>query len=140
MTETQTYWDRWHDPAYRCTAGDVVYPWHCERHAEHYWCTACHGYYGVPHNGATGSPCHSRVAMGMERGGSSRLPLTVDQCACRFCVTAAVIGISAAIDKFATRPRMPEPPLPPRPGVAPPEPVATAAMRPTRRRRSRGRR
>lgn len=58
-------------PERRCEPGETDYPADCERHAEHYWCTTCGGYYGVPHN-------------------NLHTPGHVDRwfrdCACRMCV------------------------------------------------------
>ena len=36
-------------PEWACTAGQEDKPVGCERHSNHFWCTTCEGYYGVPH-------------------------------------------------------------------------------------------
>lgn len=111
------------DGSLRCDPGEPIYPSTCERHSDHYWCPACHGYYGVPHD-APGE-CHSRlVTVSARRFWSSWRG--ADGCVCRFCTVAAVVGVDEAIDQWKRRDLRPEP-------LRPPSPVGAASMAPPKR-------
>ena len=56
----------------RCAAGQVLEPFGCERHQTHHFCTACAGWYGVPHDRIHSGPSAH------PRGGGR-------DCACRPC-------------------------------------------------------
>jgi hypothetical protein len=77
-TETpRTYWQvgsstRHGVTEVRCLAGQQTEPRRCTRHPEHFWCTTCEGYYGVPHDEFT----HGKWA-GSHRGFGT--------CVCRPC-------------------------------------------------------
>lgn len=58
-----------------CTAGQTKMPTDCRRHANHYWCGVCEGFYGVPHDNI-----HSPAAKAHPRSLHS-----AQMCACRPC-------------------------------------------------------
>jgi hypothetical protein len=57
-----------------CIAGQTVRPTDCDRHADHYWCDLCAGFYGARHGGM-----HNP---GSRHGNSLHM---AEQCACRPC-------------------------------------------------------
>lgn len=75
-----------HHNEWRCTAGQVDAPVGCERHPDHYWCTYCEGWFGIPHD-RPGGCCSQTNASAFNYG---------DQCACRFHQIAQENGQAAA--------------------------------------------
>ena len=57
-----------------CLPGQQTKPTDCNRHADHYWCKTCEGFYGVPHTGM-----HEP---GSRHGNDLHM---AQQCACRPC-------------------------------------------------------
>jgi hypothetical protein len=91
------------DRGRRCTPGRKTIDRACDWHTEHYWCTACEGFYGVPHAYAyAGHPevhtCHTgRALAGHDIGRADQW------CACRYCDVVRADGWQAAETRFAKR-------------------------------------
>lgn len=85
------------DGTLRCDAGSPELPILCEWHDDHYWCDACKGYYGVPHD-LMG--CHTmQHVQGTILPGSTR-PRPDGQCACAWCRTWTKHGYAEAERQF----------------------------------------
>ena len=79
---------------HRCAPGAQVLDPECTWHENHYWCSWCEGFYGVPHDEAgpdSRAGCHSQP--GPWLGGP---PRTGDGCADRFCRIMVADGLAAA--------------------------------------------
>lgn len=65
----------WGETEVQCEPGERENPVDCTRHSNHYWCSTCLGYYGVPHDG------------GMHEGPSAHPNQfwNFRTCACRMC-------------------------------------------------------
>lgn len=76
-----------------CTPGARRLDRACTRHHTHYWCDACDGWYGVPHDGR----CHTADPFNLIPGHTSG---PEPGCACRACRTVRDIRGSRAYDVY----------------------------------------
>lgn len=84
----------------RCSPGMKELPTLCEWHDNHYWCDACDGYYGIPHD-LYG--CHTMQKLeGVILPGSTR-PQVNHKCACRFCTIWSDSGYDAVVEYIKGR-------------------------------------
>lgn len=88
----------------RCTAGQRIEPRGCIRHGKHYWCRACKGYYGVPHDSNGVAACHTMAVLHPDMPTYTGPPAlqfsSSNYCACRYCALVRKEGTQAAIDKY----------------------------------------